>query len=147
MLIVNADDWGRTRTETAAALCLYRQGRITSVSAMVFMEDSHRAADLAKDEGIDAGLHLNFSQGFTGRVPGWPLRKHHDRIARFLSISKYALIFYNPGLRREFLYDYQAQLEEFQRLYGRAPSHFDGHQHMHLCTNMLLNRVIPPLCN
>jgi predicted glycoside hydrolase/deacetylase ChbG (UPF0249 family) len=144
MLIVNADDWGRTRTETDVALSLYRQGRITSVSAMVFMEDSHRAADIAKDEGIDAGLHLNFSQGFTGRVPGGPLRKCHDRIARFLSISKYALIFYNPGLRQEFLYDYQAQLEEFHRLYGRAPSHFDGHQHMHLCTNMLLNRVISP---
>ncbi len=66
---------------------------------MVFMEDSHRAADLAKDEGIDGGPHLNFSQGSTGRVPGGPLRKHHDRLARFLSISKYTLIFYNPGMR------------------------------------------------
>ncbi len=144
MLIVNADDLGRSRAETDVALSLYRQGRITSVSAMVFMEDSHRAASLAKDEGIEAGLHLNFTQGFTGRVQEGPLRKHHDRIAGFLSSSRYALIFYNPGLRREFLYDYQAQFEEFQRLYGRPPAHFDGHRHMHLCTNMLLNRVIPP---
>lgn len=60
MIIVNADDWGRSRSETDAALFCYRKGRITSVSAMVFMEDSDRAADLAKDEGIDVGVALEF---------------------------------------------------------------------------------------
>jgi len=61
MLIINADDWGRSRTETDAALQCYEKGRITSASAMVFMEDSERAADIAKENQVDVGLHLNFS--------------------------------------------------------------------------------------
>jgi hypothetical protein len=28
-------------------------------------------------------------------------------------------------------------------LYGRAPSHVDGHHHLHLCANMLIDAVIP----
>ena len=44
MLTVNADDWGRSRAETDAALQCHGKKRITSVSAMVFMEDSERAA-------------------------------------------------------------------------------------------------------
>ena len=62
MIIINADDWGRSERETDAALSTYKRGRITSASAMVFMRDSGRAADLAKDAGIDVGLHFNLSE-------------------------------------------------------------------------------------
>jgi len=65
MLIINADDWGRSMAETDAALRCYKAGRITSVSAMVLMEDSHRAAELAKEHQLDVGLHLNFTDKFT----------------------------------------------------------------------------------
>ena len=65
MLIINADDWGRSVAETDAALRCYKGGRITSVSAMVFMEDSERAAELAKENELDVGLHLNFTDEFT----------------------------------------------------------------------------------
>jgi chitin disaccharide deacetylase len=143
MLIINADDWGRSRVETDAALFCYREGRISSVSAMVFMNDSGRAADLAKYEGIDVGLHLNLSQQFTGDVKSGLLTEYHDSIVRFLKASKYSLLIYNPFLRKQFRYVYHAQVEEFLRLYGKPPSHIDGHHHNHLCTNMLLDRVIP----
>lgn len=142
MIIINADDWGRSRGETDAALSCYRSGRITSVSAMVFMEDSDRAADLAKDEGIDVGLHLNLSQRFAGRVQDRKLKEYHDHIVHFLTLNKYALLFYNPFLRRHFCYVYQTQVEEFIRLFGKSPSHIDGHQHMHLCSNMLIDGII-----
>jgi chitin disaccharide deacetylase len=142
MIIINADDWGRSRSETDAALSIYREGRITSASAMVFMKDSDRAAGLAKDEGVDVGLHLNLSQRFTGNVQDRRLREYHDCILRFLTFSKYALLFYNPFLRRHFRYVYQAQVEEFLRLFGKPPSHIDGHRHMHLCSNMLIDGII-----
>ena len=143
MIIINADDWGRSRTDTDAALSCYKEGRITSVSAMVFMEDSVRAADLANDVGIDVGLHLNLDQQFTGENCDGLLQQFHNRIRNFLTLNKYALLFYNPALRKQFKYVYQAQIEEFLRLYGRPPSHIDGHHHMHLCTNMLLDGIIP----
>jgi len=35
---------------------------------MVFMEDSERAADLAKEYSMEVGLHLNFTQEFAVEV-------------------------------------------------------------------------------
>ena len=142
MLIVNADDWGRSRADTDPALRCFREGRISSATAMVFMEDSARAADLAREVGIDIGMHLNLSQRFTTGVPA-RLQECHNRIVHFLTRSKYALLLYHPFLREQFRYVYQAQADEFRRLYGKPPSHIDGHQHMHLCTNMLLDAIIP----
>jgi predicted glycoside hydrolase/deacetylase ChbG (UPF0249 family) len=34
-------------------------------------------------------------------------------------------------------------MDEFLRLYGRSPSHVDGHQHRHLCWNVIFGKVIP----
>jgi predicted glycoside hydrolase/deacetylase ChbG (UPF0249 family) len=143
MIIINADDWGRSQIETDTALSCYRKGSVTSVSAMVFMEDSQRAADLAKEAGIDVGLHLNLSQRFThGPLTGL-LQNYHNQIVGFITLNKYSFLLYNPTLRMQFQYIYQAQVEEFVRLYEKQPSHIDGHQHKHLCTNILLDRIIP----
>src|SRR5438477_9605542 len=144
MLIINADDWGRSVAETDAALKCFRERRITSVSAMVFMQDSKRAARLAKDYELDdVGLHLNFSEEFTDMSCSETLKKHHERIVRFLKRGKYAQLLYNPCLRKAFAYCYHAQVEEFMRLFEKSPSHIDGHHHMHLCANVLLSNMIP----
>lgn len=143
MLIVNADDWGRSVDDTNRILTCYHAGRITSTTAMVFMADSFRAADFANVEGIGVGIHLNFSQRFTGEVQDQLLKEYHNRIVNYITSNKYALLFYNPTLRKQFRYVFNAQLEEFQRLYGKHPTHFDGHHHMHLCTNMLIGKLIP----
>jgi chitin disaccharide deacetylase len=144
MLIINADDWGRSVVETDAALRCYKAGRITSVSAMVFMADSERAAELATANGLEVGLHLNFTEPFTdGNCPR-NLRHCQKRIISFLTRNKYAQIVYHPLLRREFAYSYSAQAEEFERLFGRTPSHIDGHHHMHLCANLLFSDLIQP---
>jgi predicted glycoside hydrolase/deacetylase ChbG (UPF0249 family) len=144
VIIVNADDWGRSPLETDTALACYERGRITSASAMVFMEDSERAARAANDCGIDMGLHLNLIQRFSKAPGDGRLALHHERIIRFLGSHKYACLLYNPMLRNDFRYVYQAQRDEFFRLYGRLPSHVDGHHHQHLCTNMLLDGIIEP---
>src|SRR5437588_6342864 len=144
MLIINADDWGRSVAETDAALKCFRERRITSVSAMVFMQDSKRAARLAKDYELDdVGLHLNFSEEFTDKSCSETLKEHHERIIRFLKRGKYAQLLYNPCLRKAFAYCYHAQVEEFMRLFERSPSHIDAHHHMHLCANLLLSSMIP----
>jgi len=144
MLIINADDWGRSVVETDAALKCYRERRITSVSAMVLMQDSKRAARLAKDYELDdVGLHLNFSEEFTDKSCSETLKEHHGRIIRFLKRGKYAQLLYNPFLRKAFAYCYHAQVEEFMRLFEKSPSHIDGHHHMHLCANVLFSSMIP----
>jgi predicted glycoside hydrolase/deacetylase ChbG (UPF0249 family) len=143
MLIINADDWGRSVAETDAALRCYKRARITSVSAMMFMEDSERAAELAKENELDVGLHLNFTDRFTANQSPGTLGNYHGKIIHFLKRNKYAQLLYNPFLRKEFTYSYDAQAGEFARLYDKTPSHIDGHHHMHLCANIVLSNLIP----
>jgi predicted glycoside hydrolase/deacetylase ChbG (UPF0249 family) len=143
MLIINADDWGRSCEETDAELACFSKGRITSVTAMMFMRDSQRAAEIAKGAGLDVGLHLNLNQSYTGAGCSPAATQAHERIVRFMARSKHAMFVYHPILKRCFREVFQSQLDEFHRLYGVAPSHVDGHQHRHLCANMLIDRVIP----
>lgn len=142
MLIVNADDLGRRREDTDSALACHARGRIDSASAMVHMADSERAAGLARAARLPVGLHLNLSEPFTADV-GPELRASHARVCRFLRSGKYALLLYHPFLATDFARVVEAQFAEFRRLYGREPAHVDGHQHMHLCANVLLQRLLP----
>jgi predicted glycoside hydrolase/deacetylase ChbG (UPF0249 family) len=142
MLIINADDYGRSKAETEAALACFLAGGITSASAMVFMEDSQRAAGLAREYNLPVGLHLNLSQSYETPVPA-ETAAAHERVISFLAGGKYAGLVYHPGLRRDFKVVYKTQNDEFVRLYGRQPAHVDGHHHRHLCANMLIDYVIP----
>lgn len=143
MLIVNADDLGRDREATDCTLSCHSHQRITSTSAMVFMADSARAAELALESGIGIGLHINLSEEFTAAGVPSTVAHAHSRIRHFLRSNKYALILYRPSLREDFRRVYEAQYSEFLRLFQREPSHFDGHQHMHLASNMLLQQLLP----
>lgn len=143
MMIINADDWGRSPRETDRALACCLKGRITSVSAMVFMDDSERAATLAKQHNLDVGLHLNYGENFTGNGVAGQLSRYQAGIVRFLDLNRFAPVLYNPFLRKQFQYSYQAQMEEFLRLYGQPPTHVDGHKHYHLCSNVLLGQILP----
>lgn len=142
-LIINADDWGRDRHTTQCILECARSGGVSSTSAMVFMEDSGRAAEVARECGIDAGLHLNFTTPFSAAECPARLRDHQERIARFLRRSRIAQAIFHPGLAGSFQYVVAAQIEEFRRLYHASPARIDGHHHMHLCANVILGRLLP----
>ena len=46
---------------------------------MVFMADSERAAELAKENELDVGLHLNFAERFTGKRVAATLENYQRR--------------------------------------------------------------------
>ena len=142
-LVINADDWGRDRETTDRILACVRRGTVSSVSAMVFMEDSERAAATAREQGIDAGLHINFTTPLSGISDGTPLAEHQRRLCRHLLRHRYAQTVFHPGLTRSFAFVVAAQLEEFRRLYGAEPNRIDGHHHMHLCANVVLGHLLP----
>jgi hypothetical protein len=143
LLIVNADDWGRDRQTTECTLQCFLRGAISSVSAMVFMEDSERAAAAARERGIDAGLHLNLSTKLSAGGTPSQLLEHHERVARYLTGHRFAQALFHPGLVRSFEYVVAAQREEFARLYGAEPDRIDGHHHMHLAANVVLQGLLP----
>lgn len=141
-LIVNADDWGRNAETTDKTLACIRHRTVSSVSAMVFMEDSERAAAIARSEGTDAGLHLNLTSPFTGRASA-RLQEHQQRITKFLWMTRFAQAIFHPGLAPSFCYAVNSQIDEFQRIYGELPERIDGHHHMHLCANVLFQKLLP----
>ena len=143
MLIVNADDLGRTAEVTDNIIACFRRGRITSASAMVFMSDSERAAESAAAVGLESGLHLNLDLPFDGPDLPPQLRDHHGRIAEYLRRGKWEQLLYNPSLKKGFRYVFEAQYDEYCRLFGSEPVQIDGHDHMHLCMNMVADRIIP----
>ena len=144
LLIINADDWGRDRDTTDRTLECIVRGAVSSVSAMVFMEDSERAATIARERAIDVGLHLNFTTPLS--APNCPpqLVEYQRQLAAHLLRHPLARVFFHPWLARSFEYVVAAQLDEFRCLYGAEPERLDGHHHAHLCANILLQGLLPP---
>jgi hypothetical protein len=143
VLIINADDWGRDRENTGRIRECALRGTVSSVSAMVFMEDSERAARIASEHGIDAGLHLNFTAPFSSSHCPPLLSEHQRKISSYLLRHRYAQVVFHPGLIRSFEYVVAAQVDEYCRLYGAEPQRLDGHHHQHLCANVLFGRLLP----
>lgn len=144
LLIINADDWGKDVETTERSLECILGGTVSSVSALVFMEDSERAARKACERRIDVGLHLNFTAPFSAAASPKRLLEHQQYLTQYLRGHKLARIVYHPGLSNSFGYVIAAQLEEFNRLYGAEPNRIDGHHHMHLCMNVLRGGFLPP---
>jgi len=143
LIIINADDFGLSRQHTDITLECFQNGRISSATCMVFMADSHRAINLAIKSGLDLGLHLNFDLPFNGANVTSEVLKKQEKIRRYLKSSKYASTIYNLGLKDEFKSVFQAQLCEFRKLFGKEPSHIDGHHHLHLCANIIWINLLP----
>jgi hypothetical protein len=143
VLIINADDWGCDTETTDRILECVAPGAVSAVSAMVFMQDSERAASIAHERGVEAGLHLNFTTPFTGSGLPPQLAGRQQQVKRYLRRHRLARYVFNPRLGTAFEYLVAAQLDEYRRLYGADPAHINGHHHMHLCANVLLARLLP----
>jgi len=143
MLIINADDWGASIPTTSRIEECIKAGVIDTVSAMVYMRDSRRAGRIIKNLKIDTALHLNFTTPFDGDNVPKHLLESQLKIISYLKSKKSAQFIYNHALQRHFDYVYKAQYGEYYELFGNAPQRIDGHNHMHLCANMLVGRFIP----
>jgi predicted glycoside hydrolase/deacetylase ChbG (UPF0249 family) len=145
LLIVNADDLGIGQAESDAILDCFERGAITSATALVWMPDSVRAAELARRAGIPVGLHLNLIEPFTGPDVPTGVAETHLRVVRRLRSRRAGTQLYHPTWARDFEQTIADQLARFEELYGRSPTHIDGHQHMHLALNALFARALRPV--
>jgi len=143
LLIVNADDWGRDRDTTDQTARCAARNAVSSVSAMVFMEDSERAAGIARESGIDAGLHLNLTTPFSASHCPARLVERQQEITACLRRHSFSRIIFHPWLARSFQYVVECQLDEYRRLYGASPERIDGHHHMHLCSDVVFRGLLP----
>lgn len=134
LLIVNADDWGLDVATTDAIAACFADGRVTSATAMVFMADSERAAALAQRIALPVGLHLNLSEPFTGaEVPASVRVRQAALAARFGERGRrWRRWIPDPRIGAAVERCVRDQLEGFRDLYGREPTHVDGHKHVHV---------------
>lgn len=145
LLIVNADDLGIGERETDAIFAAHEAGAITSATAMVWMRDSDRAAELSAQRSLSLGLHLNLIEPYTAAdVPAAVAETQRRVVERIRGAGGRAFI-YHPGWAADFGRCITDQLARFHYLYGAPPTHVDGHQHMHLVPNALFSRSLAPV--
>lgn len=142
MLIINADDLGRNCAATDNTLICHKEALITSASAMVFMADSERAANLAATVGLETGLHLNLSEPFDAPLLPARLQEYHLPVVNYYRSRQWATLFYNPFIKKNVDYVFKAQYNEYCRLFGAAPQKLDGHHHTHLSMNVIMDHLI-----
>ena len=114
-LIVNADDFGLSISVNDGIIKAHTDGIVTSASLMVRQPAAGAAAAAARAlPGLSVGLHVDIAE--------W--ERHGDT---WRTLYEWADPDDPEAVRREV----QAQLERFERLLGRLPTHLDSHQHLH----------------
>jgi chitin disaccharide deacetylase len=145
LLIVNADDFGLRANDTDAILECFQAGAISSATALVWMSDSDRAASVAERAGLPTGLHLNLIEPYTAADVPERVAATQCRVVEHLRAGGLGAQLYHPGWAQDFGRCIGDQLSRFHELYGHAPTHIDGHRHMHLAMNALLSRALGPV--
>lgn len=115
-LIVNADDFGQSESINEGIVEAVEQGIVTSTSAMVRWDAFPTAADWARGHPeLTVGLHVDFGEWILDDGQWAPLYEVVDTDDE-------------TAVRDEL----ERQLDRFDRVMGRPPSHLDSHQHVHL---------------
>lgn len=144
LLIVNADDWGYDELTTSAISDCYEAGGITSTTAMAFMQGSRFAAAQAdRHPQLGIGLHLNLVERYSDETVPVSIRDRQLKLIDRFSADRLRRWTYDPRIRHDVDRVIGDQLERFVQLYGRGPTHLDGHHHCHLAANVLLSPSLP----
>jgi chitin disaccharide deacetylase len=114
VLIVNADDFGRSEGVNRGVIRAHEEGIVTSATLMVRWPAAEEAAEYARGHSLGVGLHLDLGEWYY-RDGEWH--------------SRYQVI--TGSSDEEVAEEIGLQLERFEALIGRPPTHLDSHQHVH----------------
>lgn len=120
-----ADDYGMAPGVSRGILELASAGRISAASAMTNLPDWPRAALAWREAGppADLGLHLTLTTGAPlGAMP---------RLAPAGRLPTLRAVIEARDATAEIEAEFSRQIEAFTAAMDRAPSHIDGHQHVH----------------
>jgi len=132
-LIVNADDFGLSRSVNEAVIRAHCEGILTTASLMVNESGFDEAVKLAKQNPkLGAGLHLTLLQGRSTLPPGKIPGLVNARGEFFNSPVGVGLnYFFKRNLREQLRSEIHAQFEKFHDT-GLPLDHVNGHLHLHL---------------
>jgi chitin disaccharide deacetylase len=114
VLIVNADDFGRSPGVNQGVIRAHEHGVVTSATLMVRWPAAIEAAAYARGSSLSVGLHLDLGE--------WEYRDGEWH-TRYQVLGTWTADSVAEELNH--------QLEQLERLIGRPPTHLDSHQHVH----------------
>lgn len=114
VLIVNADDFGRSPGVNGGVIQAHEDGIVTSATLMVRWPAAKEAAAYARRRALSVGLHLDLGE-WTYEGEQW--RTRYEVVAADAAEAVAGEI--------------ARQLERFEQLVGSPPTHLDSHQHVH----------------
>jgi predicted glycoside hydrolase/deacetylase ChbG (UPF0249 family) len=114
VLIVNADDFGRSPGVNRGVIRTYEEGIVTSATLMVRWPAAEEAAEYARRHSLSVGLHVDLGE--------WEFRDGEWQ-------SRYQVL--SGTSEEEAAEEIGGQLRRFEALVGRPPTHLDSHQHVH----------------
>jgi chitin disaccharide deacetylase len=124
-LIVNADDFGLTPGVSLGILAAQRHGVVTSTTALVNGAIPQRHVETALDSALGIGLHVNLTLG----APLTRAASLTDGAGRFIRDARQAAAGANVG---DVAQEVAAQIERFEAIFRRRPTHLDTHHHVGL---------------
>lgn len=134
LLIVNADDMGRTAGINAGILAAHRDGIVSSATLMVASPAAaDAAAALADYPRLGVGLHVTLTGGTRPTLPAAAVPSLVDADG-CLPRRPEGLASADPADVRA---EIRSQLQRFRDLTGRLPTHFDSHHHVHALPHVL----------
>ena len=128
LLIVNADDFGRSEGTDNGIVRAHREGIVTSTTFMTNAPSAQHAASLARaSPTLDVGVHLVLTYGRPLSNPG----RIRSLVREDESFWRPSELLARPIDRREALAEYRAQYGRGRELIGREPTHVDTHHWVH----------------
>lgn len=127
VLIVNADDLGRTAGINSGVFDAHARGLVSSATLMVnFLAAKEMTAELQNYPDLGVGLHVALTRGKPTLSP--------EQVSSL--VNELGNLPDRPeGLAEadggQILDEVRAQLARFEELTGRLPTHLDGHHHVH----------------
>jgi len=136
-IIINADDFGLSRSINRGIIQAYKEGVLTSSSLLVNMPGFEDAVNLIKDNpGLDIGLHINF---FRGRPVMPPDKTATITDAKGFFLQDVFSIATKIYQRRISLKELEAECEAQIKMAldkGINITHLDSEKHLHLISHV-----------
>ena len=127
LVIVNADDLGRTSGINAGIFAAHRDGVVSSATLMVASPAAEEAAAALPDHPeLGVGLHVTL----TGSVPTLPAARVPSLVDAGGRLPRRPVGLAGAAAA-EVAAEVRSQLERFRELTGRLPTHLDSHHHSH----------------
>ncbi len=126
MIIVTADDFGKSLSVNRAVSIAKDEGILTSASVMITGERWEDAISLAKEKDIDIGIHVSVTEGKSLSL-GKRINISPAKIGLLAQFSKQIF----SWIKKEISFQFRKASSLFR------PSHINSHHHIHIHPKIL----------